>query len=820
MSFKQYKLRTKIIMLVTMIFILFAVFVVFWLIPTINDVIMDRTVAKLEHLTEVPLTVLQKYDAMVDKGTLTLEEAQQGAMEEIRVYRFNTDDYFFINSYDGHSVMHPINEALQGQDMVDTVDSNGVRFFEEMSNVAKNEGRGTVGYLWPKPGENTDSEKLSFVIGFDKWNWFVGTGVYIDDVRAIQSQMLKNVLLVVSGILIVSIGLALYMATSISKPIEKLNAAAQNIAEGDLNTTLDTSGKDEVADLSRSFELIISQIRNVVESAEKTNKDIMVGDLTERIETSSFKGGWLNLVNGINGIADTLEGHIRKVPAVIMAIDTEFNVRYLNEAGREMLDIDSKGDVAGFKCYDLFKTEQCKTGECACGQAMRLGHAVSNETVAQLGDKVLDISYEGMPLKDIDGNIVGAFELVTDQTTIKEAAREQKRQAEKQAEEARVKAKQTEYQSMEVQKLISSIENLAKGELEIHVDVESPDEDTLEISHDFEEIYGSLKSMVSSIRSYIDETSEILENLAGRNLDVGIERAYLGDFAKMKSSINVFTQALNSIFEEIGAASHEIAEGANEVSSIAQSLSSGSTQQASSIQEITASMNEISSQTRKNAERAQQAEGLAGTVKTQAESGQGQMNEMLEAMEAINKSSNEISNIIKVIDEIAFQTNILALNAAVEAARAGEHGKGFAVVAEEVRNLAARSANAANETTQMIEDSIRKVQDGASIADQTAEALKSITSGVDEVNGIVRDITMASSNQAQAISQINEGINQVSDVTQLNAETAQRGAAASEEMAAQADMLQDTVGSFKLKEKSPKKVDGVSYQSFSIEKDA
>ncbi len=820
MSFKQFKLRTKIILLVGMIFVLFAVFVGAWLIPTINSVIMDRTVAKLENLTEVPLTVLQKYDGMVASGELSLEDAQQMAMDEIRVYRFNTSDYFFINSYEGYSLMHPINAALEGQNMVDTVDSNGVRFFEEMSNVAKNEGRGTVGYLWPKPGETTDSEKLSFVIGYDNWKWLVGTGVYIDDVRALQTEMLRNVLAVVAVLLVLSVGLGVFMATSISKPIEKLNRGARSIADGEFNVELDTTGKDEVAELSRSFDLIISQIRKVVDSADVTSDKIVVGELVSRIDEAGYNGGWLNLVKGINDIANTLEGHIRNVPAIIMAIDKDFNVKYLNNAGRELVGIGEKDSVSTYKCHELFETEHCKTGECACAQAINTGRSISSETISRAGGGRVDISYEGMPLFDRSGQIVGAFELVTDQTSIKDAARAQQAQADKQAEEARIKAKQSEYQSMEVQKLISGLDALANGELAIDVEVENPDEDTLEISQDFVQIHSSLKTMVTAIRSYIDETSQILESLARRNLDVGIDREYLGDFAKMKTSINVFTEALNGIFEEIGSASHEIADGANEVSSIAQSLSSGSTEQASSIEEITASMSEISNQTRQNAERAQQAEGLASTVKVQAESGQKQMNEMLEAMQAINKSSNEISNIIKVIDEIAFQTNILALNAAVEAARAGEHGKGFAVVAEEVRNLAARSANAANETTQMIEDSIRKVQDGASIADQTAEALKSITSGVEEVNGIVRDITMASSDQAQAITQINEGINQVSDVTQLNADTAQRGAAASEEMAAQADMLQGAVESFKLRKKARRSVEGVSYETFSLDKDA
>ncbi|MBU3215146.1 methyl-accepting chemotaxis protein [Clostridium estertheticum] len=316
---------------------------------------------------------------------------------------------------------------------------------------------------------------------------------------------------------------------------------------------------------------------------------------------------------------------------------------------------------------------------------------------------------------------------------------------------------------------------------------------------DHADIKNALNDTINSLSSYVTEISEVLGEMSNSNLKLSINNEYKGDFAQIKDALNLIVQSFNEVFTEINNAADQVSAGSNQVSDGSQALSQGTTEQASSIEELTASITQVAAQTKQNAVSASQANELALNAKDGAVLGNSHMKEMLKSMEDINESSSNISKIIKVIDDIAFQTNMLALNAAVEAARAGQHGKGFAVVAEEVRNLAARSTNAAKQTADLIEGSIKKVEFGTKIANNTAESLNEIVIGVSKAATLVGEIAAASNEQATAIYQINKGIEQVSDVVQTNSATAEQSAAASEELSSQASMLKNMVGKFRLK---------------------
>lgn len=327
---------------------------------------------------------------------------------------------------------------------------------------------------------------------------------------------------------------------------------------------------------------------------------------------------------------------------------------------------------------------------------------------------------------------------------------------------------------------------LAEGRVNIELTKHSNDE------------FGALIDDIQKIVDHIHENARVAQELSEGNLAIEVQPKSEEDV--LGNSLRRLVLQNKETMGNIKESAYQVTAGASQVASASEALAQGSTEQASAIEEITASIADVAEKTKQNATQANEAANLIAQTVEEVQEGDAQMKEMVAAMDAINKSSESISKIIKVIDDIAFQTNILALNAAVEAARAGEAGKGFAVVAEEVRNLAAKSSAAASETAEMIEDSIQKVEAGSMHADETAKALEAISKAVTQSGAIVTDIATASNYQATAIAQIDQAIEQVSQVVQTNSATSQQCAAASQELSELAGRVRELLGVYKLDE--------------------
>lgn len=335
-----------------------------------------------------------------------------------------------------------------------------------------------------------------------------------------------------------------------------------------------------------------------------------------------------------------------------------------------------------------------------------------------------------------------------------------------------------------VNKLIETANAVSRGDLSTYAQIESKEE------------FGTLGRAFDEMLNAFKKQAEVLEYIAQGDMTSQIELRSEDD--AVNGAIQQILDKNNQAMLQIGKSAQEVAQGANQISAGAQSLASGSMEQAASVEELSATIENLLVKTAANASSAQEALDLTITTEDTMQKSMVSMEEMTRAMHDIDESSSNITKVIKVIDDIAFQTNILALNASVEAARAGQHGKGFAVVADEVRSLAAKSAEAAQETTALIEDSRSKVQDGNAIVDRTEKDIRIVSQLAEKNHILIESIATDAEEQAAAMAQLNAGVEQISEVTQANSANAEEAAATAQEMAAQADVLAGEISYFKL----------------------
>ncbi|MFU0831865.1 MAG: Methyl-accepting chemotaxis protein McpA [Oscillospiraceae bacterium] len=348
---------------------------------------------------------------------------------------------------------------------------------------------------------------------------------------------------------------------------------------------------------------------------------------------------------------------------------------------------------------------------------------------------------------------------------------------------------------MPLKKLKTSAQKIADGNLDVVVDVRSADE-IGQVGVAFSNVVSRLKDYIQ----YIDEIAFVLEQIAHGNMIFELKCDYSGEFSKIKTSLLHIHSTLSDMLAHIAKAADEVAAGANQLADGSQSLSQSASEQTASVEELTASVTTISQNVEKNAQQANRANHLSDVASKQMEFGSQRMKHLSKAMEEIRESAGQISRILKAMEDIAFQTNILALNAAVEAARAGEAGKGFSVVADEVRSLAAKSAQAAKETSSLIQNSLHAVENGVLAMDETEESFTKAAESVRQTSELMTGIADRAAEQSAAIQQIQQGLNQISATVQTTSATSEQTAASSEELSGQSQQLKLLISKFKIEQ--------------------
>ena len=565
-----------------------------------------------------------------------------------------------------------------------------------------------------------------------------------DELSGVTTQTFVILMVLTLAGLALGVAIALIISTMITSPVNRLLGLVSDVSSGNINVNMDRAnlGKDEIGTLTGDVYSLVDVIRGITEDLTKLGHEYnTVGDIDYRIDVSKYQNAFKDLMESVNDIPESMVSDVLALLSALQDVNKGiFNTKVNDLPGKKMILPNTIRDTL-------------ENLESVSGEISAMVDAAADK--GDLAFHIDDSKYEG-----------GWKTIMQGLNHIAEAV---------------------DAPLVEIRDIMG---NLSQGDFSKKV--------MGNYAGDFGQIREAVNSTIDILEGYISEMSKILSAISAGDLTQSIHRDYIGEFVEIKSSINNISSTLNKTMSEISSATDQVLSGAKQISTSAMELANGATTQASSVQELTASIDMINQQTQQNAENAENANELSNRSASNAREGNEAMKQMLEAMLQIKDSSNNISSIIQTIQEIAFQTNLLSLNASVEAARAGEHGRGFSVVADEVRTLATRSQTATTNTTELIEDSIKRVEVGSSIAQTTSDSLDVIVENATSILTIISEITDASRDQAEAISQVSVGLGQISSVVQSNSAVSEEAAAAAEELNSQAEVLQELVRFFRV----------------------
>jgi methyl-accepting chemotaxis protein len=562
------------------------------------------------------------------------------------------------------------------------------------------------------------------------------------DAKEFQKNIFMTALLIAA--LLVVAAFAVYLTISLARPLRRITRRLRSMADGDLSKTVSQRDmtKDEIGQVNRSLQQVMDQINMFTSGLTRMSEEIERGEIDARMEYHALHGAYQQAAVGVNTmVKDIFEDLTAYIDCLFVLGGGDFETTLPQMPGKLAVMNQS--------------VETLRAS--LTGVAEEIGTLADHASRGMLSERVDAEKYKGgwaTLLKKLD--------------------------------------RLMDHVEKPIRETSAVLEYVAQGNFDHHVEGR--------YHGDFKLIQNSINSTVDNINVYISEISDVLIALSNNDLNQRITQNYVGKFSVIKEALNRIIVGLNEVISRIFAAADQVSAASRSIADSSMALAEGSNRQSSEIENLKNRLDIIDHNIEKTANDAEAAEKLAVSSRADAERGDHDMKMMVSAMDTIDQSSKAIATIVKVINEIANNTNLLALNAAVEAARAGIHGKGFSVVAQEVRNLSVKSSNAAKEIVELIQTSQKNVSQGANAAHVTAETLRAIVSGAEKITGTIAGIDHSLIQQTQAVHEISSSLGGIVEVVHGNSSTSQEAAAASEQLSSQAEVLRQMVAVFKLRD--------------------
>jgi methyl-accepting chemotaxis protein len=765
--------------------------------------------SSIKQSVEVVQSMVEAISKQESPGQLTHAQAQALAIKAVNDARYAGKEYFWINDMDVRLITHPFKPELNGKDVSGVKDPDGNAVFVRFVDTVKKDGAGYLSYLWPKPGMEQPVEKVSYVSGFKPWGWVIGSGLYMDDLRADFLLALKQVGAAIVLALALTAAIAWAIARSILRPLGRAVAVAQAVSQGRLDNDVSSSATDETGQLLQAMGAMqTTLVAFNAAQTEMAHHHNQLGETSYLMPTREFAGAFGTMASNFNqmvsaqtalsarlveligsyaqGLFDErmqdLPGEKKSITEAaenartqMLAADTaaRYNARvkaaldnvslpvriaaddgtvlYINHALRDVLRRDVEAFRKQIPGFDPEAIVNASIGifyadpQAALTRLRNLTGTVQSHL--QLGGRMYQLTTTAV-ISDLGERLgtIGQWLDVTDQ----------------QAAEKEVDA---------------LVQAAAQGDFAHRLSAQGK-------TGFFATLAGGMNTLMHTSEQGLGDVAKLLSAFAEGDLTHRIEHDYAGLFGRVKQSANDTAENLTRVLGEVHAAADALTGAANQVSATAQSLSQAASEQAASVEQTSATMDTMSASISQNSDNARVTDGMATKTSKEAVDGGQAVNDTVAAMK-------QIASKIGIVDDIAYQTNLLALNAAIEAARAGEHGKGFAVVAAEVRKLAERSQAAAKEIGELAISSV-------STAERAGKLLSEIVPSILKTSELVQEIAAASAEQSESVVQIGGAMGQLTKATAQNASASEELAATSEELSGQAEQLQQSIAFFKI----------------------